>query len=447
MKSLRSILLGAIVLAFACTGFAQNPQMIVAFNVELQQMNAIIWSTEYNGPDKIPFNVVMEFYCNGNEVPMPSSMIQQYVYNPEATDPMQCYQQGSSAFDVTRHSCFATLSCAGLSSGQPYHFEAHAKIMDGTEVLYTIIREDELTVTGDVLSGYGLDYNGGCPGEELPEIIDIGQSYCATICHQSLFIPVYCEDPGYTPDLLEITVENGCDLNTECASSTCDPLDNFELLDAVVLVFPGCNLYLHITYCGTDAGCICITRGDFYLPVELNGFDAVAGDNSVALNWSTGSESDVDKFIVTRDGEEVHRVAATNNANGANYNWIDNSVVNGTEYTYSLIVRDLNGSEATAATVEATPAENIVTGYSLAQNFPNPFNSETSFTYSLPEAQYVTLSIYNLLGQEIASLVNSRMDAGMHTINWTADGLAAGVYMYTLTAGEFSQTNKMLYLK
>ncbi|MBU0690600.1 T9SS type A sorting domain-containing protein [bacterium] len=446
MKILKSILLGAIVLTFACTGFAQNPEMIVAFNSVTQQMNCIIWSTEVDSyGEKIPFDVMIEFYCNGSEVPMNAAMIQQYVFNPEATDPSQCYQQGNSALNVTRHACFATLSCEGLTAGDPYHFEAHAQIV-GTPV--TLIREDELMVTGEGgLAGYGLDYDGGCPGEELPDEIGIGQSYCATICHQSLFIPIYCEDPGYTPDLMEITVENGCDIDTECGSSTCDPLDDFELFDAVALIFPGCNLYLHITYCGLDAGCICITRGDFYLPVERGEFNAVAGDNNVALNWNTASETNVDEFIVTRNGEEVKRVEALNSATGAGYGWVDNSVVNGTDYSYTLTVRDLDGSELIWGTVNATPAENIVTGYSLAQNFPNPFNSETSFTYTIPEAEYVSLSIHNLLGQEIATLVNSQMEAGTHTLNWTADGLAAGVYMYTLNAGNFSQTNKMLYLK
>jgi len=83
----------------------------------------------------------------------------------------------------------------------------------------------------------------------------------------------------------------------------------------------------------------------------------------------------------------------------------------------------------------------------LSQNYPNPFNSETSFSYTIPEAQHVTLTVHDLLGREVATLVNGQMSAGTHTQSWSADGLAAGVYMYTLTAGEFSQTNKMLYLK
>ena len=443
MKSLRSILLGAIVLAFACTGFAQNQEMIVAFNVEYQQMNCILWSTD---DPQVPFDALIEFWCNGEM--MDAAMIQQYTFIPGA-DSASMYQQGASAMGVVRHSCFATLSCAGMNPEELYFFEARAKIMDGVEVVETIIREDILEVQGGILSdgGNGLDYDGGCPGEELPAIIEIGQSYCATICHQSLFIPVYCEDPGYTPELLEIWVQNGCGIETDCNSSTCDGLDAFELLDAVVVIFPGCNLFLHITYCGTDAGCLCISRSDFVLPVERGSFDAAAGDNSVTLNWNTASENNVDKFVVTRNSEKVYEVGARNSAIGAGYGWVDHNVENGTEYSYMLSVVDLDGSELIWGTVNATPAENIVTSYSLSQNFPNPFNSETSFTYAIPEAQHVTLAIYNLLGQEIATLVNGRMEAGIHTTNWSAEGLAAGVYMYTLSAGEFSQTNKMLYLK
>ena len=183
------------------------------------------------------------------------------------------------------------------------------------------------------------------------------------------------------------------------------------------------------------------------LPVERGSFDAAAGDNSVTLNWNTASENNVDKFVVTRNSEKVYEVAARNSAIGAGYGWVDRNVENGTEYSYMLSVVDLDGSEMIWGTVNATPVENIVTSYTLSQNFPNPFNSETSFTYAIPEAQHVTLAIYNLLGQEIATLVNGRMEAGIHTTNWSAEGLAAGVYMYTLSAGEFSQTNKMLYLK
>jgi hypothetical protein len=446
MKSLRSILLGAIVLAFACTGFAQsgNFEMIVAFNDSTQQMNAIIWSTD---SPKVPFTVLMEFYCNNSENPMDAWMIQQYVYNPEAQSEGQCFQQGSSGVDVTRHACFATLSCGGMTTGTPYHFEARAYVTQDGFTYPAIVREDELEVTGEGgLAGNVLDYAGDCT-EDLPQEIAPSQSYCATICHQSLFIPIRCEDPGYTPDQLVITIENGCGLDTHCGGGCVAGLGSFDLLDADVLVFPGCNLYLHITYCGADNGCICITRGDFILPVEMNGFDAVPGNNSVTLNWNTASETNVDKFIIERNGEIVNRVPAANNATGHSYSWVDNSVVNGTEYSYRLIVRDIDGTETTAGTVEATPNVNAVSDYMLAQNFPNPFNSETSFTYAIPEAQQVALTIYNLMGQEIATVVNGYMEAGTHTQNWSADGLAAGVYMYTLNAGEFSQTNKMLYLK
>lgn len=85
--------------------------------------------------------------------------------------------------------------------------------------------------------------------------------------------------------------------------------------------------------------------------------------------------------------------------------------------------------------------------FTLEQNYPNPFNAQTAFSFNLPAASDVSLKVYDLLGREVATVVNGAMNAGAHTVNWSAEGLATGVYMYTLTAGEFSQSKKLLYLK
>jgi hypothetical protein len=86
--------------------------------------------------------------------------------------------------------------------------------------------------------------------------------------------------------------------------------------------------------------------------------------------------------------------------------------------------------------------------FALAQNFPNPFNPETTIKFSLPESREVSLIIYNSLGQEVARLVDGReLTAGKYSMNWNAGDLPSGIYFYRLTAGQFSQMRKMVLMK
>jgi lysophospholipase L1-like esterase len=85
--------------------------------------------------------------------------------------------------------------------------------------------------------------------------------------------------------------------------------------------------------------------------------------------------------------------------------------------------------------------------YTLYQNYPNPFNPETEIKYSIPEAAKVTLKIYNLLGEEVATLVNSEQNAGTYKVHFNASSLASGVYLYKIQAGSFISAKKLILLK
>ena len=91
--------------------------------------------------------------------------------------------------------------------------------------------------------------------------------------------------------------------------------------------------------------------------------------------------------------------------------------------------------------------EVIANQFALFPNYPNPFNPVTTIGFSLPNAQQVSLSVYNLIGQEVVSLVNKELPAGYHTINWYAGSMASGVYLSRLTSGGKTITQKMLLLK
>jgi hypothetical protein len=94
------------------------------------------------------------------------------------------------------------------------------------------------------------------------------------------------------------------------------------------------------------------------------------------------------------------------------------------------------------------PTDEVVPGvFSLSQNYPNPFNPNTEIEYNLPKNSFVTLKVYNSIGQVVATLVNTEMPAGKYTSTFDGARVASGVYFYTMTAGNFTQTNKMILMK
>lgn len=98
----------------------------------------------------------------------------------------------------------------------------------------------------------------------------------------------------------------------------------------------------------------------------------------------------------------------------------------------------------TGITQNTTP---VVEDFSLRQNYPNPFNPSTTISFSLPQSSFITLKVYNLLGEEVAALMETEHQAGNHSIDWNASGLPSGVYLYKLHAGSFTETKKMILMK
>jgi len=89
----------------------------------------------------------------------------------------------------------------------------------------------------------------------------------------------------------------------------------------------------------------------------------------------------------------------------------------------------------------------LPTVYSLYNNYPNPFNPSTTINYDLPKQSNVTLKIYNIVGEEIATLINQEQNAGRYQVQWNAAQLASGIYFYQLKSGDFVSTKKMILLK
>ena len=89
----------------------------------------------------------------------------------------------------------------------------------------------------------------------------------------------------------------------------------------------------------------------------------------------------------------------------------------------------------------------IPTNYELYQNFPNPFNPSTRISYSIPELSNVTLKVYDILGNEITTLVNEQKSPGHYTVQFNSKNLSSGIYFYTLQTGNYTATKKMILLK
>jgi hypothetical protein len=91
--------------------------------------------------------------------------------------------------------------------------------------------------------------------------------------------------------------------------------------------------------------------------------------------------------------------------------------------------------------------KNSQSSFSLNQNYPNPFNPSTTIEFALPKPAFVTLKIFNLLGKEVATLVAEQRSVGIHKMNWDAHGLASGVYLCRLKAGDFVQSKKLILMR
>ncbi len=85
--------------------------------------------------------------------------------------------------------------------------------------------------------------------------------------------------------------------------------------------------------------------------------------------------------------------------------------------------------------------------FSLHQNYPNPFNPNTTIEYSIPENSIVTIKAYDLLGKEVATIINKYQEYGSYIVTWNASNLSSGIYVYKLTAGKYSESKKMILNK
>ncbi len=196
------------------------------------------------------------------------------------------------------------------------------------------------------------------------------------------------------------------------------------------------------------------------MPVELTAFTAIVKGRSVELVWKTTTETNNHGF------EIEHRVAGMNRSlegNGS-FTWTKIGFItgNGTtnspkeysfidkpsssaRYEYRLKQIDRDGKFHYSNSVEVNIS--IANTFLLGQNYPNPFNPSTSISYYLPVSGKVALKVYDMLGKEVATLVNGEITPGEHRVQFNAKNLPSGIYFYTIRANNFAATKRMLLVK
>ena len=199
---------------------------------------------------------------------------------------------------------------------------------------------------------------------------------------------------------------------------------------------------LYFPYMGADEST------DYPLPVELLSFTADISGNDIILNWSTASELNNRGFEIERKGSAWESIGFVEGRGTTteqqDYSFSDKNLPAG-KYHYRLKQIDFDGSYQYSNNIEIEL--NLPNKFTLGNCFPNPFNPNTKISWQSPVGGHQTLKVYDVLGNEVATLVNEFRNAGSYEVDFDASALSSGVYFYQLKTGNFVDTKKMILLK
>jgi parallel beta-helix repeat protein len=194
------------------------------------------------------------------------------------------------------------------------------------------------------------------------------------------------------------------------------------------------------------------------LPVQLTSFNGAVQGNTVALDWNTATEVNSYMFEIERrtstQWESIAQLPAGGTSNAPlKYTYADNlkNVGSGNIF-YRLKMINNDGSFQYSSEVEVLVTTAVSTTtlpaiYALSQNYPNPFNPTTTINYQLQKAGDVSLKVYDMLGREVASLVDGNKGPGFYSAVFDASRLSSGTYIYRLKAESFTEVKKLVLLK
>lgn len=246
--------------------------------------------------------------------------------------------------------------------------------------------------------------------------LNIAQTYLTIHSGNSLFIPIgsqVCAD--------YIDIETGASYISEDPSGTCE-------------------------------GAVVTGDGDIVFPIELISFTAEIFEKGyVLLKWETSTEVNNFGFEVERSNsnefrfEKIGFVSGHGNSNSKlNYSFIDTLPLSGMNH-YRLKQINIDGSFSffnIVGVIVSVPKQ-----YFLSQNYPNPFNPSTKIYYEIPINGFVTLKVYDVLGNELITLINEEQLAGRYEFTFNPSNLSSGIYFYQVRVGNYSATKKMILMQ
>ncbi|MBN1351431.1 T9SS type A sorting domain-containing protein [candidate division KSB1 bacterium] len=204
-------------------------------------------------------------------------------------------------------------------------------------------------------------------------------------------------------------------------------------------ISPDGDIFAGVEYTGiyrsTDNGdnwdLILGSADEYYLPIAF--------DSKGHIYMSAEAEG---VFHSADNGDDWHEVNT-----GLTVKDVKSLYIDSNDYLYA----GTNGGGVFRSKMPTTAVEkaaySIPTSFSLNQNYPNPFNASTIIRFSLPREGFVSLNVFNALGEKVASLISGKLEIGVHQVQWNAAGLASGVYYYRLQAGQFNQVKKLVLIK
>lgn len=196
---------------------------------------------------------------------------------------------------------------------------------------------------------------------------------------------------------------------------------------------------------------------DTTAPSTPTNFCAVSNNGYIHLNWSPNSEDDLSNYNLYRgtidNGWKNYLISVDKNNNS----FLDTNIDPNTTYFYQIDAQDAakntsQRSNQISATTLTTNDESILTNFTLSQNYPNPFNPNTKIKYQIPRDCQVAITIFDIEGNKVKSLLDKFEYTGSHFINWDGtddfgSSVSAGTYLYQIVTGQYLQTRKMLLLK
>ncbi len=189
---------------------------------------------------------------------------------------------------------------------------------------------------------------------------------------------------------------------------------------------------------------------DNLAPGSVLGLKVTTSNGNPKISWKANTESDFNEYLIFRSETQANIDDLELYATTTDTTFVDENSI-GDAYYY-FVAKDIHENYSADSYIQFTHVgiddeTDIVTEFNLSQNYPNPFNPTTTISFSIPSDEFVSLKVYDILGNEITSLVNEHKSMGRYNAQFDASNLSSGIYLYQLQAGSFREIKKMMLIK